>query len=210
MNFTSFKDWLNENHIEDFVSLNNILKKEYESLNEKFTEDDSDPIKDLNIGQIHKIREWIQYVSTTKGRGQFGGSNKIDSNIKINNDNTIDVGDPNNIDILIQQLKGLRIKDKSIEPIILRGDNFSELPDFINFNICYGDCFMNVGNWKSLRGCPRIVYGSFCINCNDNLNSFEYFPEIIYGNAYIDRRLESKAEEINKKCKFIIGKLKLF
>ena len=195
-----------------------ILKKKYhvnvdplyESLNEKFTEDDSDPIKDLNIGQIHKIREWIQYVSTTKGRGQFGGSNKIDSNIKINNDNTIDVGDPNNIDILIQQLKGLRIKDKSIEPIILRGDNFSELPDFINFNICYGDCFMNVGNWKSLRGCPRIVYGSFCINCNDNLNSFEYFPEIIYGNAYIDRRLESKAEEINKKCKFIIGKLKLF
>jgi len=173
---------------------------------EKFVED-TDPIRDMGIGIIHQFKEWSNYINSTKSTGMVPSRNFIDPNFKFNDDSTIDIGKPISSDEL-QEIINMRNKGNYKynipEPIIIRGDDIKKIPNFINFNICYGSCFINVSSIKSLRGCPKIIYGSFCINSNHNLKKLDFLPEIVYQNIYVDSHF--KIIDISKRCK-VYGKI---
>jgi hypothetical protein len=164
---------------------------------EKFSEE-SDPIKDMDIGLNHLISEWIKYVNSIyeKDSGQY---NKIER-YKINEDGSIDVGKPITKEDALDYLKtgsGLDYPD----PLCIRGDIIKKIPDFIQFNNCFGDCYFNVSAIESLRGCPRIVYGVFCVNNDYNLTKLDFLPEVIYGSFYGYKcKGVFKKNEIRKRC----------
>lgn len=173
-----------------------------EHINEKF-EEKSDPIFDLNIGKKRLIINWINYINTTFLRdiNNTKSPNYINKNYYINNDYTIDVGTPlTHEDILLNYQRHIG------DVIAIRGDIIKKLPDFIQFNNCYGNCFLNVSEITSLKGVPRKVFGNFCINHNPNLKSLKFFPDIIYCDVYLSPYLSSK---IPKQCK-IYGQVKPF
>ena len=152
------------------------MKLVREHINEAFT-DDSDPIHDMGIGLKLLFNEWAKKINKSYGNTSI---NKIDSIYTITA-GKFDIGSP------ISKSQALRTPSGKLpQPIIIRGNVITELPDFISFNKCYGDCMMNVSNLKSLRGTPRIIYGNFCINSNHNLFSLDFFPEKVYGHVYAD------------------------
>jgi len=117
------------------------LVREY--LNEKFTEE-SDPIQDMGIGLIDKVKKWLKLFlkrepATDNGRRYI----KFDDFI-INNDLTIDI----NSDL-----------DLSYE-------DFNILPNYIKFNYIGGDfgcCFNSLkmiknNGPKSVKGDYKVYY----------------------------------------------------
>lgn len=159
--------------------------REHINLFEKFSED-SDPIKDMGIGLETQIKEWIKKLSEGlyDEVGIFHSRNFISKYWGLNSDGTIDVGKkedwPSYKDILLSMPS-----DRSIPAVIIIRGDIIQLPEFINFNICYGNIYMNVSNIKTLRGCPQTIYGHLCVNDNRFLDSLEHFPKRIFGNVYI-------------------------
>lgn len=181
------------------------LVREY-IINEKFTEE-SDPITDIGIGLKVLIDNWINFMNGSSGQHT---ENKI-INYKINNNGSIDVGNPKLLSKIKQILSHIYNGEyrELPEAIEIRGDVISKFPDFIKFNKCYGSCYINCSTIETLKGCPRIVYGHFCVNNNINLKNIDFLPKIIYGDLYM-HECGSKFEKdsIRKICK-IYGKITL-
>jgi hypothetical protein len=74
-------------------------------------------------------------------------------------------------------------------------------PDYIQFNIVYGDFSCDTHKLISLRGCPRIVEGSFYCK-NNNLTTLEGCPKKVAG-VFNCRKNKVKFTEhdVRKLCK---------
>jgi len=164
-----------------------------EHIYEKF-EEDSDPISDMGIGLATRIAKWVDFINSNKTGTRH--ENRIDK-YTINSDGTIDVGAPITKKQALDRSGG-DYHSTYPEPIIIRGNVIKKLPDFIRFNKCYGDCFFNVSEIESLKGCPRIIFGALCLNADPNLQ-IDDFPDMIYGNVFVDRH--HKGNELIAKCK---------
>jgi len=171
------------------------MKYVREHIDEKFSEE-SDPIYDLGIGKKHKIIQWINYINTTRRQNY----DNLIKHFRINPNGTIDVGINYKTTYTKQYIaNNIAIVQPSL---IIRGNIITELPDFIKFNVCYGDCMLNVSKLKNLKGVPRIIYGSFCCNYNHDLKSLEFMPKIVYGNVYMyGCGTKFTSQEIRNRCK---------
>ena len=126
-----------------------ILKKKYyldvnplyESINEKFTED-GDPIHNMNIGLIHKIREWITEELLKRGvHGENPIRNYTMEDFHINDNLTIDID--GRFDISWPDVR--------------------TLPDYIKLNHIKGDfcSWLPINILK--RSGPKIVDGNYIV-----------------------------------------------
>jgi len=132
------------------------------NLFEKFT-DESDPIRDMNIGIYDKIVQWL---------------NKMDiKNYTINDDLTIDV---------IGSVKFYKLED-------LQNNKIYEFPKHIQFRKIIKGCFLIPNlELITLKGCPYEIFGgeegdgSFWhgdfVCSNNNLTSLEFAPKKITGS----------------------------
>jgi hypothetical protein len=145
------------------------LVREY--INEKFVKD-SDPIKDLGIGQRHLIEKWIE---------------------NINNISTMQ------INIRIYKLtKNLEID--VLTNCSLPG-NCGNLPEYINFNIIHGCFQVGYCNFTTMRGFPKIIKEDFSCAGN-KLTSLEYSPKIVGLFYSIQNNYKQfTEEEVRKVCK---------
>lgn len=131
------------------------LVKEY--INEKFTEEDSDPLHDLNIGLIKEINLWIEkhknYFKCSRQLNDYLKRGftlpreyiKIDNNLHINVDGWVDMS------ILKEQI-----------------------PDYIKFNHVTDDFVvcLNLEKYNHLNFFPKKVGGQIRIytRYNDDIN----------------------------------------
>lgn len=176
----------------------NIVKEHI--IFEKFTDKDTDPVYDLGIGLKTLIDKWIVSINNSGPYYSYGTKNFIDPNYTLNFDKSIDVGKPIIDQHIINNIFRYSTHTSWPEPIIIRG-KIKKLPDFIKFNKCYGDCFLNCSSIISLRGCPEIVYGAFCVNNNEKLKKLDYLPKIVYGNFYAHYCIvKFSKEEIQERC----------
>lgn len=77
----------------------------------------------------------------------------------------------------------------------------TEFPEYIQLNICDGDCLVRDQNLKSMVGCPRIVKGDFMVDKN-KLSDLDGCPEEVGGDFFIkDNEKKFTMEEIQKVCK---------
>jgi len=167
---------------------------------EKFTADsNSDPIHDMRIGIAKMVEDWVNYINNTKNNmGKFHEPGNMIDTYKINLDGTIDVGDiKHKIIHRASDYTGNHLTDT----LVIRGKVIKRLPEFINFNNCYGSCYFNVSIIESLRGCPKIIYGHFCINLNKKLHEIDFFPDIVYGNVYCDPEHKDSIEKYKSHVK---------
>jgi len=84
--------------------------------------------------------------------------------------------------------------------IITDNHTISEIPDYIQFNICNGYFICNGGHLKNLFGCPKNIKGDFYAAYNkiENLNGS---PEIVEGDYVIKgNNAKFTKEEIRKLC----------
>jgi hypothetical protein len=167
------------------------MKIVQEHINEKFTEE-SDPIKDLNIGVIDKINEWIE-------KNMQVNRHTLDSDMKkkceekplyiINDNGTINV-------------YGTAWINFGYSPGTYSNLNLI-FPKYINFNIIYGNFDMGHRDVISLRGCPQKVYGYFRCSHN-NLTSLKYCPKWVEGQFYCEyNAVQFIKEDVKKYCKHI-------
>ena len=61
-----------------------------------------------------------------------------------------------------------------------------ELPDFVQFNECFGDYLIRDQYLKSMRGAPYYVHGDFMVDGN-KLEDLEGCPKKVDGNFFIKR-----------------------
>jgi len=77
----------------------------------------------------------------------------------------------------------------------------SEFPEYIQLNICDGDCLIRDQSLKSMIGCPRIVKGDFMVD-NNKLTDLDGCPEEVEGDFFIKKNDKKfTVEEIQKVCK---------
>lgn len=136
-------------------------------------ERNQDPKKIMGVGVIEQIHAWMKEYA----RPMFD-ENEKEIKYQINKDGTIDLK----------------------TGITLNQSGFSELPEYIQFNICHGDFLINWNNLKNLKGCPRVIYKSFYINGNP-LTSLEGMPEVVGGVIHISLSCGFTKEDIRKVCK---------
>lgn len=126
----------------------NIVK---EHINEKFTDEDSDPIKDLGIGIVREIKKWLEKYYITK--------------YTINNDLTIDVNqyvylenaNVETIEKLPDYIKFNKVNgDFVASPIMTSMKGF---PKYIK-----GDLGFRYNKLKSLRYMPKYIDGDCYIS----------------------------------------------
>lgn len=130
------------------------MKLVREHINEKF-EENSDPIRDLNIGLINKIKQWISTAGNESvnigidsvfktydfKKEQCQYSSLDPNNIIINDDLTIDV----------------------IGWVDISSGRYKELPEYIRFNHIHGDFACNFDTKKYLKFMPKQVDGEIRI-----------------------------------------------
>jgi hypothetical protein len=131
------------------------------------------PMKAMGIGKLLQIERWLKEHEFVEGM------------YHINDDYTIDV------DMFV----GGGIMKPNISSIGLKG-----LPDYINFNIWKGRCFMNWNQFINMRGCPKIVTENFYINGNP-LKSLKGIPKEVNGRFFIAKMCGFTEEDIMSKCK---------
>jgi len=141
-----------------------------ENINE--FERSSNPYKAMGVGKIFQIEKWLKEYEFTKDM------------YHINDDLTIDIN--------VQT--GLSINKPRIASRGLRG-----LPDYINFNIWEGRCFMNWNLFTNMRGCPKIVTENFYINGNP-LRSLKGIPKEVGGRFFIAKICGFTQEDIMARC----------
>jgi hypothetical protein len=76
----------------------------------------------------------------------------------------------------------------------------TEFPEYIQLNICDGDCLIRDQNLKSMIGCPKIVKGDFMVDRN-KLVDLDGCPEEVSGDFFIkgnDKKFT--VDEIKKVC----------
>jgi len=109
------------------------MKLVREHINEKFT-DESDPIQDMGIGMIQKIKDWLNHITRI-----YGHYNIVD--YKINNDGTINA---DRVDISYPEI--------------------TTLPEYIKFNVITTDfccCFKSIETIQ--KNGPKYVGGNYKI-----------------------------------------------
>ena len=131
-----------------------------EHINEKFTDDDTDPIYDMGIGWRFKIIEWLKKYSI--------------ENYIINDDLSIDING------------GVDLHDKKIEnfPNYIQFNKIKGICNFKHNNLTSlrgspkyvkGDFYCNENNLKSLEFAPKIVKGDFvCWTWLNKAKKFRY------------------------------------
>jgi hypothetical protein len=138
---------------------------------EKFTED-SDPIEDMGIGQIHRIKKWLKQYGIT--------DYKINKNFSINVVNGVD----------------LRNRNLYKLPDYIQFNRVGNFFDVFNNHLTTMRGFPRI-----IHGSPNNYRGNFWCSYN-NLTSLKYFPKIIEGNVFIDNnKKQFTVEEILKVCK---------
>jgi len=133
--------------------------------------EDSDPIQDMDIGIIPQIKKWMN-ERTVFSKSQY----------KILKNGTINI------------FKSFGMWD-------LKGFKLDELPEYIKFNILYGDFHFTQAKLTTLKGCPRIVKGSIYLGYN-NLSSLKYGPEKVGVGYYCHNNKLKSLEGVAK----VIGK----
>jgi len=74
------------------------------------------------------------------------------------------------------------------------------IPEYIQFNICEGNCLIRDNQLKSMEGCPRIVKGDFMVDGN-KLEDLDGSPEEVEGDYYIKRNNKKfTIDEVKKVC----------
>jgi len=148
-----------------------------EHINEKFTEENTDPIQDLGIGTIYLIKTWLKEHNII--------------NYTINEDGTIDVNEEVHFS---KNYNGL-----------LSG-NFPEYIQFgkiINgyFSIANNQLTSLKGCPRSVDRGNKNYNGDF--NCeSNNLTSLRYAPKYITGSFICyDNKKEFSKEDVEKVCK---------
>ena len=85
--------------------------------------------------------------------------------------------------------------------IIPSKKHLTEFPEYIQLNICDGDCLIRNQNLKSMVGCPKIVKGNFMVDGN-KLIDLDGCPEGVDGDFFIKNNDKKFTfEEITKVCK---------
>ena len=125
------------------------MKLVREHINEVFT-DDSDPIRDMGIGMIHKIEKWLEDARLQPHEYTITENGEIDMK------GDLDLGG---------QYK-----------LFLPNGYF---PDYIQFNKVLGYFNVGSCNLNSLRGSPREV-GFYVSVGNNHFTSFEGGPEQVF------------------------------
>jgi hypothetical protein len=150
------------------------MKLVKEILYEKFTDDDSDPIRDMGIGSRTLIEKWIKKMNDISYKNYEIGIN----NYVINNDLTISAGETCSLPT-----------------------NCGNFPKYIKFQEINGDFMINDCNMTTLRGCPDIVIGGFLCYGN-KLTSLEYAPEIVHGTFNCENnKKQFTIKDVRKVCK---------
>lgn len=157
---------------------------------EKFTQE-SDPIHDMEIGTVKKIKEWLKKYSN------YITDPKINRNLTISCSGTLNFyGVPiielpeyikfykvkYDLSFYGSQLKSLNGFPKYVERNVYLGNNhltsLKGLPTNGSKNIIYKDLMLFRNDLTSLKGCPDRVNGSF--NCMHNpLKSLDGMPKYI-------------------------------
>jgi hypothetical protein len=139
------------------------LVREY--INEKFTDEYSDPIYDLGIGMISKIKEWLEKYNI--------------KNYTINNDLTIDVNSRVYINDTIKKLPEYIKFNKCENDFDITSGIFETLQGFPK--IINGNFYCGRNKLKTLEGGP--IYVGRVYACHDNkLTSLKGVAEIIDGD----------------------------
>ena len=74
------------------------------------------------------------------------------------------------------------------------------LPDFIQFNECFGDFLIRDQYLKTMKGCPYFVHGDFMVDGN-KLEDLEGCPTRVDGNFFIKRNnVKFTKDQIQKIC----------
>jgi len=138
---------------------------------EKFTED-SDPIQDMGIGMIQKIKKWINDVENSSN-GQYGIKDyRIDKNGYISVNGTVSIP-----------------------------DNWGNLPKYIQFKYVFGDFYISNCKLTTLRGCPIKIKGSFSCDRN-NLTSLKFSPIYVGSTfSCAANRKKFTKKEVENVCK---------
>jgi hypothetical protein len=145
-----------------------------EILYEKFTDDDSDPIRDMGIGSRTLIEKWIKKINEKS----FDNNEMGIREYTINDDMTITVGRSCSLPY-----------------------NCGNLPKYIKFKFISGNFMINDCNITTLKGCPDRVNGNF--NCSSNkLTSLEFAPKNVERDFVCFKNLKQFSEEdVKKVCK---------
>jgi len=142
-------------------------------INEKFT-DESDPIRDMGIGNRAIIEKWIKQFSV----GRYHDPFVLEAKFTINNNLTIDV-------------KG---------NLNLYNIGLVELPLYIKFRTVKGTMWINSNPLTTLRGCPEYVTDNFFC-CDNQLTSLEYAPKKVDDMfACYNNLVEFTIEDVKKVC----------
>ena len=143
-----------------------------EHINEKFSED-SDPIRDIGVGNPVLIRKWLDSYEI--------------KDYRINADYTIDIYAPRSF--------------RNAGRVEIHDPNLTEFPDYIQFNVVTGYFAIDRCNLTTLRGCPRIVTDNFWC-AHNRLTSLDYCPKEVGGSfiCHHNRKFFTK-EYILSKCK---------
>jgi hypothetical protein len=75
-----------------------------------------------------------------------------------------------------------------------------ELPEFIQFNECFGDFLIRDQYLKTMKGCPYFIHGDFMVDGN-KIEDLEGCPKRVDGNFFIKRNTTKfTKEQIQKLC----------
>jgi hypothetical protein len=84
---------------------------------------------------------------------------------------------------------------------IIPKENFMpELPEYVQFNECFGDFLIRDQNLISMIGCPYVVHGDFMVDGN-KLTDLKGSPTRVDGSYFIKRNsVKFTKEQIQKIC----------
>lgn len=156
----------------------------------KFKQDNSDPIKDMNIGVEESINRWLKFKNITDYRLTKKYEINVYNNIILENEELEEFPEYIKFNHI---MGGFHVKNNKLSS--LKGVPYSVSGSFIvsrnNLsNLKFGPYIVKEiygashNNLETLEGIAKIIGGSIYLNDN-NLKNLKHIPEIIHGTLNI-------------------------